>query len=204
MNRDADGATVPGHDWLATRNHPAMTRAVLRAAALMTLLATLPGAASAKTAEEIDLGVDAALERFYADVKGGREFVESSKGVLVFPEVIQAGLVIGGEYGEGALRIGGETVEYYSTAAGSFGIQAGAQAKTIILVFMQQEALEAFRASSGWEVGVDGSVALVEVGAGGSFDTTTAQDPIVAFVFGRRGFMVNLSLEGSKFTKLVR
>ena len=120
------------------------------------------------------------------------------------PEVIQAGLVVGGEYGEGALRVGGETVEYYSTAAGSFGLQAGAQAKTIIICFMQEEALDKFRASSGWEAGVDGSVALIELGAGGSLDTTTVQDPIVAFVIGRRGLMVNLSLEGSKFTKLVR
>lgn len=181
-----------------------MTRFALRTAALLAALLALPGLASAKTAEEIDQAVDAALERFYVDVKGGREFVESSKGILVLPEVIQAGLVIGGEYGEGALRVGGETVEYYSTAAGSFGLQAGAQAKTIIICFMQQEALDAFRRSAGWEVGVDGSVALMEVGAGGSLDTTTVQDPIVAFVFGRRGIMVNLSLEGSKFTKLVR
>ncbi len=184
-----------------------MTRFAPRATALVSILAALvalPGVASAKSAEEINQGVDAALERFYVDVKGGKEFVESSKGVLVFPEVIQAGLVVGGEYGEGALRVGGETVEYYSTAAGSFGLQAGAQAKTIIICFMQEEALKTFRASSGWEAGVDGSVALIELGAGGSLDTTTVQDPIVAFVFGRRGLMVNLSLEGSKFTKLVR
>jgi lipid-binding SYLF domain-containing protein len=181
-----------------------MTRIALRAAAALLALAVLPGVASAKTAEEINQAVDAALERFYVDVKGGKEFVESSKGVLVFPEVIQAGLVIGGEYGEGALRIDGETAEYYSTAGGSFGFQAGAQAKAIIICFMQQEALDSFRDSAGWEVGVDGSVALMEVGAGGSISTTTVQDPIVAFVFGRRGVMVNLSLAGSKFTKLVR
>lgn len=181
-----------------------MIRNLLRATALFAALIALPGLAHAKSAAEINQAVDAALERFYVDVKGGKEFVESSKGVLVFPEVIQAGLVVGGEYGEGALRVDGQTTEYYSTAAGSFGLQAGAQAKTIIILFMQQQALDEFRASSGWEVGVDGSVALVEVGAGGSIDTTTSQDPIVAFVFGRRGLMLNLSLEGSKFTKLVR
>ena len=181
-----------------------MTSLAIRAAALVVALLALPGLASAKTAEEINDAVDAALERFYTDVKGGREFVESSKGVLVFPEVIQAGLVIGGEYGEGALRMGGQTVEYYSTASGSFGLQAGAQAKTVIICFMEQSALDRFRNSAGWEAGVDGSVAIAQTGAGGSITTTTAQSPIVGFVFGRRGVMVNLSLEGSKFTKIVR
>ncbi|MEJ2514055.1 MAG: YSC84-related protein [Gammaproteobacteria bacterium] len=181
-----------------------MTRIALRAAVLLTALLVLPGLAAAKTAEEINEAVDAALERFYADVQGGREFVESSKGVLVFPEVIQAGLVIGGEYGEGALRMNGETAEYYSTAAGSFGLQAGAQAKTVIICFMTEDALRSFRNSSGWEAGVDGSVAIAQVGAGGSIDTTTGRSPIVGFVFGRRGVMVNLSLEGAKFTKIVR
>ncbi len=181
-----------------------MTRIALRTAVLFLALLALPGLAAAKSADEINDAVDAALERFYADVKGGREFVESSTGVLVFPEVIQAGLVIGGEYGEGALRVAGETVEFYSTAAGSFGLQAGAQAKTVIICFMTEEALRNFRNSSGWKAGVDGSVAIAQVGAGGSIDTTTAQSPIVGFVFGRRGVMVNLSLEGAKFTKIVR
>lgn len=92
--------------------------------------------------------------------------------------------IIGGEYGEGALRIGGKTVGYYSTAAGSIGFQLGGQMMTVILVFMQEAALKDFRASSGWEVGVDGSVALVTVGAGGSVDTTNIKDPVVGFVFG--------------------
>jgi lipid-binding SYLF domain-containing protein len=120
----------------------------------------------------------------------------------VFPNVYKAGIGIGGEYGEGALRIGGKTVEYYSTAAASFGLQLGAQKKTLILVFMQQGALKKFRESSGWKVGVDGSVALIKVGVGGSIDTTNIKDPIVAFVFGQKGLMYNLTLEGSKFTKL--
>jgi lipid-binding SYLF domain-containing protein len=173
-------------------------------AALLLLAAVLPGAAAAATAAEINSAVDDALERFYAQVQAGREFVESSKGVLVFPEVIQGGFGVGAEYGEGALRIDGRTAEYYATAAGSIGLQIGAQAKTVILCFMEQKALDRFRGSSGWEVGVDGSVALVQIGAGGSIDTTTVRDPIVGFVFGRRGLMFNLSLEGSKFTRLKR
>lgn len=158
----------------------------------------------AATAREIDVSVDVALERFTSEVKGSKEFLKSAKGVLVFPQVIKAGFVVGGEYGEGALRIGGKSVDYYSTVAGSFGLQLGAQAKTIILVFMQGEALDNFRKSDGWEVGVDGSVALVTIGAGGSIDTTNIKSPIVAFVFGQKGLMFNLTLEGSKFTKLKR
>jgi lipid-binding SYLF domain-containing protein len=122
----------------------------------------------------------------------------------VFPGVFKAGIGLGGEYGEGALRIGGKTVDYYSTAAGSFGFQLGAQKKTVILVFVQGEALKQFRASSGWKAGVDGSVALVELGAGDAIDTTSIKDPIVGFVFSQKGLMFNLTLEGSKFTKLVK
>ena len=157
---------------------------------------------SAKSAKEIDIGVDVTLEQFQKDVKGGKEFLQSAKGVLVFPSVIKAGFGIGGEYGEGALRVRGKTVDYYSTAAASIGFQLGAQSKRVILVFMEDRALKQFRESSGWEAGVDGSVALVELGTGGSIDTTNIKDPIVGFVFGNKGLMYNLTLEGSKFTRL--
>ena len=171
----------------------------LFAAVLLT-----PNISQAKSAKEIDIQVDVALEKFEKDVKGGKEFLKSAKGVLVFPSVIKAGLVVGGEYGEGAMRISGKTVNYYSTAAASFGFQLGAQSKTVILVFMEDNALKNFRGSSGWEAGVDGSVALIELGTGGSIDSTNIKDPIVGFVFGNKGLMYNLTLEGSKFTKLVR
>jgi lipid-binding SYLF domain-containing protein len=158
----------------------------------------------AASAKEIDIKVDAAIKYFEEEVAGGKEFLKDAKGVLVFPSVIKAGFGIGGEYGEGALRIKGKTVDYYSTAAASIGFQIGAQSKKVILVFMQENALKQFRESSGWEAGVDGSVALVELGAGGSLDTSNIKDPIVGFVFGNKGLMYNLTLEGSKFTKLAR
>ena len=157
--------------------------------------------ASAATAREIDVSVDVALENFEKEVKGSKAFLEGSKGVLVLPKVLKAGVGFGGEYGEGALRIDGKTVDYYNTVAGSFGFQFGAQAKTIILVFLDEEALKRFRASEGWKAGVDGSIALVTLGAGGDIDTTKIRDPIVGFVFGQKGLMYNLTLEGSKFTK---
>ncbi|MFH2218346.1 MAG: YSC84-related protein [Pseudomonadota bacterium] len=156
----------------------------------------------AASAREIDVSVDVALENFNKEIKGGKEFLKAAKGVLVFPGVYKAGFGIGGEYGEGALRINGKTVDYYNTAAGSFGFQLGAQKKTVILVFIQQDALKKFRDSSGWKAGVDGSVALVTVGAGGAIDTKNITDPIVGFVFGQKGLMYNLTLEGSKFTRL--
>ena len=173
-------------------------------AAFLTLIlgAFFASAAHAATAKEIDVSVDVALKRFNTEVKGAKEFLKSAKGVLVFPSVYKAGFVFGGEYGEGASRIGGKTVDYYNTVAGSWGLQIGGQKKTVILVFMQAEALKKFRASSGWKAGVDGSVALITVGAGEAVDTTNIKDPIVGFVFDQKGLMANLTLEGSKYTKL--
>ena len=160
--------------------------------------------AFAKSAQEIDVSVDVALEQFNKDIKGGEEFLKSAKGVLVFPKVVKAGFVIGGEFGEGALRIGGKTADYYSTAAASWGFLAGAQSVRVVIVFMQDDALKKFQESKGWEAGVDGSVTLVNVGAAGRIDTTTIKNPIVGFVFGNKGLMADLSLTGSKYTKIVR
>ena len=158
----------------------------------------------AKTAKEIDTEVNTALRLFPQYVKGGKELLNAAKGVLVIPNIVKAGLGVGGEYGEGAMRIGGETVEYYSLAAGSVGFQIGAQKTNLILVFMQDEALRNFRKSSGWKAGVDGSVAFIDVGAGKSLDTVNIKDPVVAFEFGQKGLMANATIEGAKFTKLVK
>jgi lipid-binding SYLF domain-containing protein len=161
-------------------------------------------AANAKTAKEINAEVNSALKLFPQHVKGGKEFLNAAKGVLVIPNIIKAGLGVGGEYGEGALRIGGNTVGYYSLAAGSVGFQIGAQKTNLVLVFMQDEALKNFRASSGWKAGVDGSVAFIDVGKGKLVDTVNIKEPIVAFMFGQKGLMANVTIEGAKFTKLVR
>jgi lipid-binding SYLF domain-containing protein len=156
----------------------------------------------AADAREIDVSVNVALEQFRKEVKGAEQFLANSKGYLVFPKVVKAGIGIGGEYGEGALRIGDKTAAYYSTAAASIGFQLGVQKKSVIIVFLTDDTLAKFRKSEGWEVGVDGSVALIKVGAGGFIDTTNIKNPIMAFVFGQKGLMYNLTLEGSKFTKL--
>jgi len=162
----------------------------------------LPSISQAKTAREIDASVNAALNRFTKQVRGAREFLQTAKGVLVLADVLQAGIGVGGEYGEGALRIRGKTVDYYSIAAASIGFQFGAQKKDIILVFLQDQALRNFRAKDGWQVGVDGSVVLINLGAQASIDSTKLNQPIVGFVVGQRGLMYNLTLEGSKISKL--
>lgn len=171
---------------------------------MMFLLLGDPLPALAASAKEIDIEVDATLEQFKKEVGGGEAFLEKAEGVLAFPSVVKAGFWVGGEYGEGALRVKGKTVDYYSTAAGSFGLQIGAQSKTILLVFLEKKALDDFQKSDGWEAGVDGSIAMVTVGAGGSVDTSNYKDPIVGFVFNNKGLMANLTLEGSKFTRLDR
>jgi lipid-binding SYLF domain-containing protein len=186
-----------------------MTKRVFRALVLATCLTFifslfLAKGSMAKTAKEINSEVNDALKLFSKHVKGAKEFINTAKAVLVIPNIVKAGLGVGGEYGEGALRIGGKTVDYYSIAAGSVGLQIGAQKKNLILVFKQADALNKFRKSSGWKAGVDGSAAFIDVGAGKSLDTVNIKDPIVAFMFGQRGLMANATIEGAKFTKLAR
>ena len=158
--------------------------------------------AVAASAGEIDTKVNGTLEEFKKTVPGGAEFLGKSSGALVFPTITKAGLVVGGEFGEGALRVGGKSVDYYNIASASFGFQIGAQQYSIVMVFLSDEALKGFRESKGWEAGVDGSVAVAEWGAGDDINTKTFKDPIVAFVFGNKGLMAGISIEGSKITKI--
>ena len=168
------------------------------------LAVSMPNTVLAKSATEIEIEVNETLSEFRKEIKGGTEFLNKASGVLVFPSVLKAGFVLGGEYGEGALRVGGKTVEYYSTAAASVGFQLGAQSKSVVLVFMTAAALKDFRAADGWKAGVDGSVAVVEWGVGEDINTVDIKDPVIGFVFGNKGLMYNLNLEGSKFTKIVK
>jgi len=158
----------------------------------------------AASSYEINVGVKETLKRFRNEIPGGAEFLKQAKGVLIFPSVIKAGFGIGGEYGEGALQVGGKTKSYYSTAAASIGLQLGVQSKSVVLVFMTNNALKGFQSSEGWKAGVDGSVALIEWGAAEDINTIDIKDPIIGFVFSNKGLMYNLTLEGSKFTKIVK
>jgi lipid-binding SYLF domain-containing protein len=172
---------------------------------LLLILFSLGCASSAPTpdkARAIDESVNTALGHFNAKLKGADNLVQSAKGALVFPEVIQGGAIAGGEYGEGALRIGGRTVGYYSIAAASFGLQLGAQKKDIIILFMDQNALNKFESRRDWTVGVDGAITLVTLGVGATANSIKSNQPVLGFVVGQAELMGGISLQGSKLTKL--
>ena len=176
------------------------------AALLMSGCTTTPMSSQPKSGadrrQEIDDGVNATLDRLYSVVQGSHELINKADGVLIFPSVLAAGFVVGGEYGEGALRVNGKTVDYYSTVTGSFGLQIGAQSKAIIFIFMAREALDKFIRSKGWTAGVDASVAIIKVGANGQLDLRTVTEPVSAIILTNAGLMANLSVEGTKVTKL--
>lgn len=152
----------------------------------------------------INSDVYAALDWLYATVKGSRELIGKAHGVLVFPSVISACFLVGAQYGEGALRVGGRAEGYYSTAGGSFGPQIGAQSKALIFVFLTEDSLVRFQRLDGWAVGADATVAVLKVGANGDLDTASATCPIDVFVLTNAGLMASIFLEGTKVTRLKR
>lgn len=156
--------------------------------------------AASKT--EIDAKSYAAVQILQNDVPGASELIQKAYAMLVFPEVYGGGFGIGGEYGEGKMYVDDYTYGYYNLVSASFGLQMGAQVKSEAILFMTKEAFDQFARIDGWEAGVDGSIALAEFGAAGSLDTNVIQDPIVAFIFSNKGLMYNLSLEGTKISKI--
>jgi lipid-binding SYLF domain-containing protein len=172
---------------------------------LLTLLLSLlfTQVTMAKTAHEIEKGVDAAIIKFKKEVNGGTNFLPKVKGYLVFPSVIKAGLIVGGKYGEGALRINGHTKHYYDMTAASIGFQAGAQEYSMLIAFLSDESLQNFVKSNGWEAGVDGSVTLSEWGASKDISSMSFEKPIVAFIYGEKGLMASVSIAGTKFRRIV-
>src|SRR6476620_828379 len=173
---------------------------------LVALLAIVvaPAAGKADAATQINADANATLTSFVGQNPSARELGRKAAGVLVFPSVIKAGLGIGGEYGEGVLIIRGEPAGYYNIISASFGFQLGVQSRSVIIMFMTEEALAGFRNAYGWKVGVDGSIVVVTVGAGGAIDTDTLTSPVIAFIFDAQGLMYNLSLEGSKISRIER
>lgn len=175
--------------------------------AAFTLLAgctTTGGSAGDPAArrEAIDAAVDSALSRLYREARGSQEIVASARGVLVFPSVVSAGFIVGGSHGQGALRKAGKTTNYFRMTEASVGLLAGAQSQAVFILFMTQDALARFETSRGWTAGVDGSIALLTVGANAQVTTQTAQQPIVGFVLTNGGLMANVSLNGNRVTPL--
>ena len=168
----------------------------------LTVLASAES--DAASAPEIDAAVDATLRSFESQVPGARELAVKAAGILVFPSVVKAGIGIGGEYGEGLLIIRGRPGGYFNLVSASFGLQLGVQARSVIIMFMTEEALASFERTYGWKVGVDGSIAIATIGAGGSIDTEKLTSPVIGFILDPTGLMYNLILEGSKISRISR
>ena len=179
-----------------------MRRTLVCYFALLVLMA--PVAVPAATREVIDREVQQALVDFRAYAPAAIELMDRAAGVLVIPKMTRAGFGIGGQYGEGALQVNGATQAYYSAAGASIGLQVGVEVRSHVLLFMTEASLRQFQRSDGWEVGIDGSVALATLGAGGSIDTQTAQEPVIGFIFSNTGLMFNLSLGGVKISPIER
>ena len=175
----------------------------LRQFTLITFLSVLLSTFSfAEAAPIIDAKVDVALQKFKKE-KGAAEFLSKAYAVLVFPSVVKGGFGIGGEYGEGAVLVDGNTTAYYKITSASFGFQLGLQKTSYLFAFQSKDILDNFMKSNGWEAGVDGSVTVAKWGAGKDISSISFEKPIYAFVFGAKGFMYNLTFEGTKFTKFM-
>jgi lipid-binding SYLF domain-containing protein len=173
-------------------------RALISTLILSLLVLVSSDPAFAKSAEEID------SDTLYAESSAAKELGAKAQGILVFPSITKGGLIVGGEYGEGALRVDGKTQGYYSSASGSIGLQIGISSRSLVIMFMTGDALKEFTNADGWEAGVDADVTLIDIGATGSLDTTTALNPVIGFNFGEGGLMAGVSIEGTKVSKLDR
>lgn len=182
----------------------------MRAVLAVTLMATgilVTGLTRADftAADATELGTEStvALTTFQSETSDAKTLLDNAKGILVCPKITKGGFIVGVEGGKCEMRLGDKVVEYYRTRAAKAGLLAGLQSYSMILVFNEQAALDTFRTGDReWEVGVDASVAVAKKGASGKLDTTNWQEAIVAFVFGEKGLMADLSLEGSNFKKI--
>lgn len=177
-------------------------RTVMMGVATLPLAACSNGLGSGQS-EVIDARVDRALNFLYAEVPGARQLGQEANGILVMPLVTEAGFGFGGSYGRGALRINGATVDYYSVASGSFGLQIGAQQYAHALFFMTEEALFNFRRSPGWAAGANVQYAVNTEADNLGVETTTLLDPVIAVVFGQAGLIAGASLEGLRYTRIL-
>ncbi len=160
------------------------------------------GVLEAKDKNVLNLEINNTIAKLELKAKGAREFLQKAQGYLVIPELYKAGFVVGGEYGEGALLIGNKIVDYYSVISASIGFQAGAQVRSLIIVFLTPKSLEDFRRKNRWKVGVDGSIAFVDWGKGIDLSTMDFKKPIIAFMFDNKGLMAGVSIDGSVFTRI--
>jgi lipid-binding SYLF domain-containing protein len=190
----------PGFPFLAMNAVRALSLIVIA----ITATCAVPSRSEAASAAEINAEADATLHSFVRQIGGARELAHKAVGVLIFPSVVKAGFGFGGEYGEGVLLIHGRPSGYYNLISGSFGFQIGVQERSVIIMFMTDEALANFNRLAGLKIGVDASVAIVTLGAGGSIDTNTITSPVIGFILDPTGLMYNLTLEGTKISRISR
>ncbi len=178
-------------------------RAMLAGTAATFALAACGSGIGSPGSASIDARVDATLNFLDSNYPGTRDLSQKSVGMLVMPLITEASFGFGASYGRGALRVNGITVDYYSAAQASFGIQAGAQQYAHVLYFMTEEALADFRASTGWAAGADVKYAVNDRGGDLSADTTTVLAPVIAVVFGQAGLIAGASVAGTKYTRII-
>jgi len=180
-----------------------MRSTCIRLGVLMALmLLAIPQISQAETAAVINRDVTNALNTLYKTTPAAKKMSEIAKGVLVFPSIIKGGFIIGGQYGEGALRVNGKTTGYYRTVAASYGLQAGAQSFGYALFFLSDADLKFLKSSDGWELGVGPTIVVMDEGMSRSFSTSTAQSGVYAFFFDQKGLMAGLGIQGSKISKI--
>ena len=154
-------------------------------------------------AQKLDNQVDLAIKKFKQDIPGGEKFLTKVKGYLVFPSVYKGGFIKGGKYGKGALRVEDTTKYYNSMTAASIGYQAGVQEHSVLIAFISEASLNNFIKSNGWEAGVDGSVIVADWGKAKDISSISYEKPIVGFIFGEQGLMAGVSIQGTKFKRIV-
>lgn len=162
----------------------------------------LAGRARAATAEDLDKDAAQALDRLTRQNPAAAQLASSAKATLIFPNIVKAGLVFGGSYGEGVLKVGKRTEGYYNSVSGSWGLQAGAQSYGYVVFLMTDSAVKYLRESKGWEIGVGPTVVLVDEGVAKNLSSSTIRDDAYAFVFGQQGLMAGVSIEGTKISRI--
>jgi lipid-binding SYLF domain-containing protein len=182
-------------------------RKQMRSQVTVLLLAAIVASVSAPLAlaasrQELERNAAHALQSLYANNPAARLLRGKAKAVLVFPNIVKAGFMFGGQMGDGVLITKGRIAGYYNSLAASYGLQAGVQVFGYALFFMNDAALSYLDRSDGWEIGVGPSIVVVDAGVGKSLTSTTITQDVYAFIFDQKGLMAGLGLQGSKITKI--
>lgn len=197
--RDLPYRQLRDSDGVAALRPPVLATLV---AALMAAACITPRPAFAASAGELNRKASASLVALYKQTPSAKQVGDRAKGILIFPDIVKGGFIVGGQIGDGVLRVGGKTAGYYRSVAASYGLQAGIQAFGYALMFMDDDSLAYLDKSEGWEIGVGPSVVVVDEGMGKTLSTTTLQSGVYAFIFSQKGLMAGVGLQGAKVTKI--